>query len=116
MDRLESTNSAIDWVAGSLELAVGAQQHTAFALLANSIDLRTIYHQVAIYPLNEYKIAFLPNYGLVEYPVLLFNKFSLYILKINEWCVNMIDKYVLVYFDDILVYSESATKYKEHLR
>ena len=78
----------------------------------SSIDLYTGYYYIEIQQGDEYKTAFLPTYDLLEFLVLLFsltNIPSMLLRLKNSVIHDLIDKYVLVYLDDILVYSENAT-------
>jgi hypothetical protein len=86
---------------------VGAQVFT-------KIDLRSGYHQIEISAEDIPKTAFMTRYGLYEYLVLSFGLTKapthfmyLFMLELN--------KFVMVFFDDILVYLKTMEEHEEHL-
>ena len=87
--------------------------------MLSALDLAHGYHQIAIAPGHEYKTAFVTRYGLFEYMVLplgLCNTPSSFSCLMNDVFGDYIDKFVLVYLDDLLVFSSSAAEHEEHLR
>jgi hypothetical protein len=83
------------------------------------IDLRTGYHQLKIRPLNILKTTFITKYGLYEYTVMSFglmNAPAFFMYLMNNVFMDYLDMFVVVFFDDILVYSQNEEEHEEHLR
>ncbi|GJP67056.1 hypothetical protein CLOP_g23928, partial [Closterium sp. NIES-67] len=86
------------------------------AKFLSKIDLRGGYHQFCVNEADYYKTAFRTRYRSYEYTVMPFgltNAPSTFQLTINEVFRLLMDKCVIVYLDDILVYS---TTRKQHLK
>ena len=65
------------------------------------------------------KTAFVTRYGLCEYTVMPFglsNAPTYFMNMMNKVCMDFLDKFVIVFIDDILVYSKSHQKHEEHQR
>jgi hypothetical protein len=89
------------------------------ACVFSKIDLRSGYHQLKIRECDIPKTAFVSMYGLYEYIVMSFgltNAPAYFMYLMNKVFMEYLDKFVVVFIDDILVYSGSEEEYEEHLR
>jgi hypothetical protein len=89
------------------------------ACVFSKIDLRLGYHQLKIGGCNIPKTAFVSRYGMYEYTVISFglaNAPAYFMYLMNKVFMEYLDKFVVVFIDDILVYSRSEEEHEEHLR
>jgi hypothetical protein len=89
------------------------------AKVFSRIYLRSSYHQIKIHPKNVPKTAFSTRYGLYEYLVMSFSLTNApvhFMYLMNSVFMPKLDKFVVVFTYDILVYSENAEDHTEHLR
>jgi hypothetical protein len=87
--------------------------------VCSKIDLRSGYHQLKIRECDIPKIGFISRYDLYEYMVISFgltNASACFMYLMNKVFMEYVDKFVVVFIDDILVYSRSEEEHEEHLR
>lgn len=88
------------------------------AAVFSKIDLTSGYHQLRIAAADVPKTAFSCRYGLFEWVVLPFglkNAPSVFQRLMNNVLAEFIDKFVIVYLDDILIFSDSEDEHAEHV-
>ncbi|KAJ1157947.1 hypothetical protein NDU88_010644 [Pleurodeles waltl] len=88
------------------------------ATIYTRLDLKGAYHLVRIREGDEWKTAFKTRYGLFEYLVMPFglcNAPAAFQYFLNDVLKEYVDHFVIVYIDDILVYSTSLEQHMEHV-
>ncbi|WVZ96146.1 hypothetical protein U9M48_041818 [Paspalum notatum var. saurae] len=89
------------------------------ACIFSKINLHSGYHRLRIRPSDIPKTAFISCYGLYEYTVMSFgltNTPAFFMYMMNSVFMEYLDKFVVVFIDDILVYSKTEAEREEHLR
>jgi hypothetical protein len=89
------------------------------ARVFSKIDIRSGYHQIRIRPKDIPKTAFTTRYGLFEYFVMSFrltNAQAHFTYLMNSIFMPELDKFVVVFIDDIPIYSKNEEEHAKHLR
>ncbi|WVZ51589.1 hypothetical protein U9M48_002720, partial [Paspalum notatum var. saurae] len=89
------------------------------ACVFSKIDLRSGYHQLRIRPSDIPKTVFISRYGLYEYTVMSFgltNAPAFFMYMMNSVFMEYLDRFVVIFIDDILIYSKTEEEHEEHIR
>jgi hypothetical protein len=102
-----------------LPLILGLLEQLGSAKIFTKIDLRGVYNLVRVKEMDEWKIAFRTRYGHFEYSVMPFgltNKPVVFQHMMNDIFWEYLDYFVVIYLDDILIYSKNEEEHKHHVR
>jgi len=89
------------------------------AQVYSKIDLRHAYHLVCITDGNEWKTTFRTRYESFEWSIMPFgltNAPTAFQQFMNNIFSNLLDVYVMIYLDDILIYSNNMSKHHQHVK
>jgi hypothetical protein len=89
------------------------------AKVFSKVDLCSGYHQIKIRPEDVPKTAFSTRYGLYEYLVMSFgltNAHAHFMYLMNSVFMPKLNKFVVIFIDDILIYFKSEEEHVRHLR
>jgi len=82
-------------------------------------DVRDGYHRLRMAEGEEWKTAFRCRYGLFEYNVMPFglcNAPGTFQHYMNDTFREFLDKFLIIYLDDLLIYSDTLAEHKKHVR
>jgi hypothetical protein len=89
------------------------------ACVFSKIDLRSGYHQLKVQECDIPKTTFVLRYGLYEFTLMSFgltNALAYFMYMMNKVFMEYLYKFVVVFINDILVYSRSEEEHEGHLR
>jgi hypothetical protein len=89
------------------------------ASVLSKIDLRSGYHQLKFWESDIPRTAFRTRYGLYEYTVMSFgltNALAYFMYLMNKVFMEYLYKFVVVFIDDILIFSKTEEEHEKHLR
>jgi hypothetical protein len=89
------------------------------AKIYTKLDIKDAYHNLRIAKGDEWKTAFRTKYGLYEYLVMPFgltNAPASFQCWMNEVLSDYLNIFCIAYLDDVLIYSDNLTQYRQHVK
>nr|GEZ42640.1 putative reverse transcriptase domain-containing protein [Tanacetum cinerariifolium] len=108
----EGTIGLIRWIGDLFDQLQGLSVYS-------KIDLRSGYHQLRVRDEDIPKTSFRTTYEHYEFQVMTFgltNTHAVFMDLMNHVCKPYLDKFVIVFIDDILIYSRTKEEHADHLR
>ncbi|GJV15665.1 putative reverse transcriptase domain-containing protein [Tanacetum coccineum] len=102
-----------------IDLVSGAAHVEPLLRVYSKIDLRSSYHQLRVREEDIPKTAFRTRYGHYEFQVMsigLTNALAVFMDLMNRVCKPYLDRFMIVFIDDILIYSKSRKEHEGHLK
>nr|GFC16906.1 putative reverse transcriptase domain-containing protein [Tanacetum cinerariifolium] len=93
--------------------------HLQWSRFYSKIDLRYGYHQLRVREEDIPKTAFRTRYGHYEFQVMPFgltNAPAVFMNLMNRVCKSYLDRFIIVFIDDILIYSKNRKEHEGHLK
>ena len=93
--------------------------HLAKAKVFTKIDLHSVYNLIWIQEGDEYLTAFRTHYGSFKYNVMLFrmcNALSTFQSLIDWVLQEFLNKFIIIYLDNILIYSEDPAQHSDQVK
>nr|GEV25849.1 reverse transcriptase domain-containing protein [Tanacetum cinerariifolium] len=109
----------IDLIPGTTPIAHVPYRLAPLEIVYSKIDLRSGYHQLRVRDEDIPKTTFRTRYGHYEFQVMSFgltNAPAVFMDLVNHVCESYLDKFVIVFIDDILIYSRNKEEHANHLR
>ncbi|GJY98394.1 putative reverse transcriptase domain-containing protein [Tanacetum coccineum] len=100
-------------------LVLNRQKEGWESSIYSKIDLRSGYHQLRVREQDIPKTAFRTRYGHFEFQVMPFgltNAHAVFMDLMNRVRKTYLDKFIIVFMDDILIYSKDKKEHEEHLK
>ncbi|GJW71894.1 putative reverse transcriptase domain-containing protein [Tanacetum coccineum] len=111
--------SKLEELSGQLKETPRQRFHSTMFIALGSADLRSGYHQLRVHEDDVPKTTFRTRHGHFKFTVMPFgltNAPAIFMDLMNRVCRPYLDKFVIVFIDDILIYSKTQEEHVEHLR
>nr|GFB17015.1 putative reverse transcriptase domain-containing protein [Tanacetum cinerariifolium]GFB20612.1 putative reverse transcriptase domain-containing protein [Tanacetum cinerariifolium] len=108
----------MDWLVKN-HVVIVCDEKIVRSSVYSKIDLRSGYHQLRVRNEDIPKMAFRTRYGHYEFQVMPFgltNAPSVFMDFMNRVCKPFLDKFIIVFIDDILIYSRNKVEHEGHLK